>query len=77
MRNPSSPVQESATAASSLSLVSDSDQAFTLRVTLARLATRTLDLQYYIWDDDTTGKLLIFVAIVVNRPRLSSSASPV
>ena len=67
MRNPSSPVQESATAASSLSLVSDSDQAFTLRVTLARLATRTLDLQYYIWDDDTTGKLLIYRVLEAAR----------
>lgn len=48
------------TPVSSFSLVADSDQAFTLRVTLARLAQRTLDVQYYIWDDDTTGKLLIY-----------------
>ena len=47
------------TPVSSFSLVADSDQAFTLRVTLARLAQRTLDVQYYIWDDDTTGKLLL------------------
>lgn len=48
------------TPVSYFSLVADSDQAFTLRVTLARLAQRTLDVQYYIWDDDTTGKLLIY-----------------
>jgi len=48
------------TPVSSFSLVADSDQAFTLRVTLARLAKRSLDVQYYIWDDDTTGKLLIY-----------------
>ena len=30
---------------SSLALVADSDQAFTLRITLARLARRTLDVQ--------------------------------
>ena len=52
---------------SSLSLVPDSDQAFTLRVTLARLATRTLDVQYYIWDDDTTGKLLIYRVLEAAR----------
>ena len=52
---------------SSLSLVTDSDQAFTLRVTLARLATRTLDVQYYIWDDDTTGKLLIYRVLEAAR----------
>lgn len=52
---------------SSLSLVADSDQAFTLRVTLARLARRTLDVQYYIWDDDTTGKLLIYRVLEAAR----------
>lgn len=52
---------------SSLSLVADSDQAFTLRITLARLARRTLDVQYYIWDDDTTGKLLIYRVLEAAR----------
>jgi len=52
---------------SSLSLVADSDQAFTLRITLARLAQRTLDVQYYIWDDDTTGKLLIYRVLEAAR----------
>ena len=42
---------------SSLALVADSDQAFTLRITLARLARRTLDVQYYIWDDDCTSSV--------------------
>ncbi|MEQ3635105.1 phospholipase D family protein [Alcanivorax sp.] len=55
------------TPVSSFSLVADSDQAFTLRVTLARLATRTLDMQYYIWDDDTTGKLLIYRVLEAAR----------
>lgn len=59
--------QASPTALSSLSLVSDSDQAFTLRVTLVRLARRTLDVQYYIWDDDTTGKLLIYRVLEAAR----------
>jgi putative cardiolipin synthase len=32
--------------------------AFAARVLLARAAERSLDLQYYVWHDDTTGKLL-------------------
>lgn len=40
-------------------LVADSEEAFMLRTASARLAEKTLDLQYYIWDDDTVGKLLI------------------
>jgi putative cardiolipin synthase len=32
--------------------------AFTLRVGLADIAERSLDLQYYIWESDTTGKIL-------------------
>ncbi|SCK51309.1 Phosphatidylserine/phosphatidylglycerophosphate/cardiolipin synthase [Variovorax sp. HW608] len=34
------------------------EDAFAARVVLARLADRSLDLQYYIWHDDTTGQLL-------------------
>ena len=41
-----------------ISLVSDSLVAFALRAAGARAATRTLDLQYYIWDEDVTGRLL-------------------
>ncbi len=61
------PAGSSPTPVSFFSLVSDSDQAFTLRVTLARLAKRTLDVQYYIWDDDTTGKLLIYRVLEAAR----------
>lgn len=34
-------------------------EAFAARVLLARAAERTLDVQYYIWADDTTGMLLL------------------
>lgn len=34
-------------------------EAFAARVALARAAQRTLDIQYYIWRDDTTGWLLL------------------
>src|SRR6187549_1013174 len=36
----------------------DGRDAFAARVLLAQAAERSLDLQYYIWRDDTTGRLL-------------------
>ena len=38
-----------------------------LRIASARLAEKTLDLQYYIWDDDTIGKLLIYRVLEAAR----------
>ncbi|WP_246174122.1 phospholipase D-like domain-containing protein [Paraburkholderia hayleyella] len=38
-------------------------EALQMRIALARAATRTLDLQYYIADEDTTGKLLLGSAL--------------
>jgi putative cardiolipin synthase len=42
----------------SVSLVPDNVIAFALRVLSARAASRTLDLQYYTWKEDVTGRLL-------------------
>ncbi|MBP7536527.1 MAG: phospholipase D family protein [Ottowia sp.] len=39
-------------------LVSDSLQAFAARALSARQAERSLDVQYYLWHDDLTGRLL-------------------
>lgn len=39
-------------------LVDSNVDAFALRIVSARLATTSLDLQYYIWHDDLTGRLL-------------------
>jgi len=39
--------------------LSDAREAFAARVVLAQYAERTLDVQYYIWRADTTGKLLL------------------
>jgi putative cardiolipin synthase len=36
----------------------DSREAFAARLALAQRATRSLDVQYYIWRNDTTGRLL-------------------
>ena len=48
-----------ASSGSFVSLVPDNLAAFALRSLSARAATRTLDLQYYMWDEDVTGRLLI------------------
>lgn len=39
-------------------LLADGVNALLARIVLANAADRTLDLQYYIWDDDLTGRLL-------------------
>ncbi|MER9405310.1 phospholipase D family protein [Mesorhizobium caraganae] len=44
---------------SGLLLVSDNYDAFAVRVLTARSAVRTLDLMYYLWHDDHTGRLLL------------------
>ena len=38
--------------------LSNAREAFAARILLARAAERSLDLQYYVWHDDTTGQLL-------------------
>lgn len=45
---------------SALSLVPECDQALLLRVASARVAENTLDVQYYLWEDDISGRLLLF-----------------
>lgn len=47
------------TGKSGLLLVSDNYDAFALRVLAARSAERSLDLMYYLWHDDHTGRLLL------------------
>jgi len=42
-----------------LSLIDNNLDAFAVRVLSARMAQRSLDLMYYIWDDDLTGRLLL------------------
>jgi putative cardiolipin synthase len=39
--------------------LSDPHEAFAVRARLARAAEKTLDVQYYIWHDDTTGRLML------------------
>jgi len=42
-----------------LLLIADNNDAFAARVLSARAAERTLDLMYYLWHDDRTGRLLM------------------
>ncbi len=44
-------------------LLTDGTDALQMRIALARAATRTLDLQYYIASEDTTGRLLLATAL--------------
>lgn len=44
---------------SGVTLLAGGSEAFAARVVLARAAEQTLDAQYYIWQDDTTGHLLL------------------
>jgi cardiolipin synthase C len=43
---------------SGFALVPQGRQAFMARLAMADLAEKTLDVQYYIWDADTTGRIL-------------------
>jgi cardiolipin synthase C len=44
-------------------LLTDGTDALQMRIALARAATKTLDLQYYIAEEDTTGRLLLAAAL--------------
>ncbi|AJY31680.1 phospholipase D family protein [Burkholderia thailandensis 34] len=44
-------------------VLSRGDEALQMRIAVARAATKTLDIQYYIAAEDTTGKLLLGAAL--------------
>lgn len=52
------PLTEAHPQRSGLALLSDNLDAFAVRAITARMAGRSLDLQYYLWHDDFTGHLL-------------------
>jgi putative cardiolipin synthase len=43
---------------SGFAIFPDGRRAFTSRITMTELAQKTLDLQYFIWDADATGRIL-------------------
>src|SRR4029077_3010112 len=44
---------------SGFNLLSHGREAFIARLALADLAERSLDMQYYMWDGDTTGRIVV------------------
>ena len=44
---------------SGFSLLGQGREAFIVRLALADLAERSLDMQYYVWDGDTTGRIIV------------------
>src|SRR3954449_7450906 len=44
---------------SGFSLLSEAREAFIVRLALVDLAERNLDMQYYSWDGDTTGRIIL------------------
>src|SRR4249920_1816066 len=44
---------------SGFSLLSQAREAFIARLALADLAEQSLDMQYYMWDGDTTGRIIV------------------
>ena len=53
---------------SGVDLVKTSEWGFRGRVGLANMAERTLDVQYYIWEVDTIGKILAERLLRAERP---------
>ena len=43
---------------SGFAIFTDGRRAFTSRIAMTELAQKTLDLQYFIWDEDATGRIL-------------------
>ena len=53
------PAAEKHPGLSGFSLLSQGREAFIARLALADLAERSLDMQYYMWDGDTTGRIVV------------------
>ena len=51
-------------------LLSHGREAFIVRLALADLAERSLDMQYYVWDGDTTGRIIVD-HVMKNWPNLN------
>ena len=53
------PAAEQHPGLSGFSLLSHGREAFIVRLALADLAERSLDMQYFVWDGDTTGRIIV------------------
>jgi len=82
------PAAEAHPGLSGFSLLSQAREAFIVRLALADLAERSLDMQYYIWDGDTTGRIIVDrvmkaadrgvrVRLLVDDPFYNKASDPV
>src|SRR6187455_1632406 len=73
---------------SGFGLLSQAREAFIVRLALADLAERNLDMQYYVWDGDTTGRIIVDrvmkaadrgvrVRLLVDDPYYNKASDPV
>ena len=53
------PIADQHPGLSGFSLLDHGREAFIVRLALADLAERSLDMQYYVWDGDTTGRIVL------------------
>ena len=63
------PEEERRPGESGFRLVSDGPEGFAIRARAARIAGRSIDVQTYIWNGDTTGLALAYVLLRGGRPR--------
>src|SRR6202012_1812565 len=54
-----SPAADQHPGLSGFSLLGNGREAFIVRLALADLAERSIDMQYYVWDGDTTGRIIV------------------
>jgi putative cardiolipin synthase len=57
------PLEKAHSGQSGFRVLPSGTEALQMRIALARAATKTLDMQYYIANEDTTGKLLLAAAL--------------
>ena len=63
LRTALAPLEAAHPGQSGFRVLSNGTDALQMRIALARAATKTLDMQYYIANEDTTGKLLLGAAL--------------
>ncbi|MGF6805850.1 putative cardiolipin synthase [Paraburkholderia sp. Clong3] len=63
LREALAPVEAKHPEQSGFRVLANGTDALQMRIALARAATKTLDMQYYIANEDTTGKLLLGAAL--------------
>ncbi|HEY4296122.1 MAG TPA: phospholipase D family protein [Paraburkholderia sp.] len=63
LHNALAPLEAAHPGQSGFRVLSSGTDALQMRIALARAATKTLDMQYYIANEDTTGKLLLGAAL--------------